>query len=366
MVDTNSNPPLEIPEKHKAGLATLQSWSANGTSAAMEAQMLNDVFVLNDLAILGQWTVFYAASNTGKTLLTIWLIREQIATGDIDGADVFYVNADDGYKGEITKLKIAETTGFTMLLPNKNGFNPKELLMTIFAMIQNDEAKGKVIILDTLKKFTDLMDKKISSEFGRLARQFVSAGGTIICLAHVNKHKTSDGKSVHAGTTDIKDDADCVYVMDVLTRDKKPISNTEIVTVIFRNEKSRGAVADKALFSYTKQPGCTYEELLNSVTRLSDGQADVIKQRAAQMHQKEIDRDIIESVKRLLNLQEYPVTELAKKVYEDCHSPIRKVNACIKRWAIPEAEGGLWVISKGENNSKIVSMHKKKRRIFTK
>ena len=34
------------------------------------------------------------------------------------------------------------------------------------------------------KKFTDLMDKRMSTDFGIIARGFVSAGGTLIALAH--------------------------------------------------------------------------------------------------------------------------------------------------------------------------------------
>ena len=56
-----------------------------------------------------------------------------------------------------------------------------------------------MIILDTLKKFTDLMNKKASSEFGKLARTFVGAGGTIIALAHTNKNKDEEGKGVTGG-----------------------------------------------------------------------------------------------------------------------------------------------------------------------
>lgn len=39
---------------------------------------------------------------------------------------------------------------------------------------------------------------------------FTSSGGTIIGYAHVNKAKNDDGNSIHAGTTDIIDDGDCV------------------------------------------------------------------------------------------------------------------------------------------------------------
>ena len=50
---------------------SLTKFSLMGQSEAMKQKMLTDVFVLNDIAILGQSTVIYAQFNTGKTLLTL-------------------------------------------------------------------------------------------------------------------------------------------------------------------------------------------------------------------------------------------------------------------------------------------------------
>jgi hypothetical protein len=47
-------------------------------------------------------------------------------------------------------------------------------------LVQSGEAKGTIFILDTLKKFTNLMDKTLASEFGNTARSYVTAGGTFV------------------------------------------------------------------------------------------------------------------------------------------------------------------------------------------
>ena len=89
-----------IPPKgtHYQGQATaldrLHGFSITGNSAAMRQQMLDDVFVLRDIALLGQWTMLFASPNTGKTLITLWLIGEALRELKIDGHYVFYVNAD--------------------------------------------------------------------------------------------------------------------------------------------------------------------------------------------------------------------------------------------------------------------------------
>ena len=54
-------------------LEKLRRFSITGSSEKLKQQMLADVFAMDRVAILGQWTVIYAAPNTGKTLLTIWM-----------------------------------------------------------------------------------------------------------------------------------------------------------------------------------------------------------------------------------------------------------------------------------------------------
>ena len=57
---------------------------------------------------MGQWTTIYGAPNSGKTLITNWLLRESILTEAIDGEMVFYINADDNYSKLVEKIELAE------------------------------------------------------------------------------------------------------------------------------------------------------------------------------------------------------------------------------------------------------------------
>ena len=72
----------------------------------MREKMLTDTFVLDNIAILGQATVIYAKPNTGKTLIVMKMLIESIKAGRVKGDDVYYINADDTYKGLVTKLEI--------------------------------------------------------------------------------------------------------------------------------------------------------------------------------------------------------------------------------------------------------------------
>ena len=60
--------------------------------------MLEDKFILGRIAILGQMTAVYAKPNTGKTVLTLWLLVEAIKNNGICPSDIYYINADDSHK----------------------------------------------------------------------------------------------------------------------------------------------------------------------------------------------------------------------------------------------------------------------------
>ena len=267
----SENEILNPPESLKPDLLEmLRGWSSAGHSQEMRKQMLDDKFVIKDMAILGQMTALYAAPNCGKTLLTLAGLIEQIRVGESVGKNIYYVNADDTGKGAVEKLAIAESSGFEMLIPNYKGFKTKSLLPMMQGLIESKQATGIVFIMDTLKKFCDLMDKKSASDFGVLAREFVQAGGTLILLAHVNKHK-KDGEPICGGTSDIVDDADCVYTFNKISEDNG------IHTVEVKNKKARGDVTSMTCFQYTRIRGLPYQALLDSVKELPSDEVERVR-----------------------------------------------------------------------------------------
>lgn len=343
---------VDIPSATQSGspLMTLLSSCANGESEKMKKQMLEDKFILKDLAILGQWTVFYAGPNIGKTLLTFWLLIEAIKDGVIKGEDVFYANCDDTYKGGVEKLEIAEANGFNMMIPNVNEFKAETLLSTMQAMAEKNEAKGKIIVLDTLKKFTDLMDKKLSSDFGKIARAFISAGGSMICLAHVNKHKGLDGKSINAGTSDVRDDADCCYTIEYLDKSDGFCNTT--TTVEFECNKSRGVVSQSVAFQYTKEKGAGYLNLLNSVKRVTKDVVEQVQKVVMENEQQQKDADVIEHIKVAITNEQYSSGDIVKFVVDTFKVSRVKVREVLARY-----QGQLWLVEKGLNNKLTYSLN---------
>ncbi|WP_100640736.1 AAA family ATPase [Alteromonas facilis] len=312
----------------------LIGYSITGRSSELQQQLLDDRFVLDGIAILGQWTTIYASPNTGKTLLTIWLLRQAVQAGEVDGEKVFYVNADDNFRGLVEKVQLFEKVGVHMLAPHQNGFDTQRLVGLLSELATNGQASGTVIILDTLKKFTDLMNKQEASNFGATARAFVSNGGTLIALAHTNKHKNAEGKSVYSGTSDIRDDSDCVFIIEKLSA-----PDDALQTVEFQNSKARGDVEDKVGFTYRKQKGQAYVELLNSVQRVD---ADIFEEQKDQLAEQQKlfnDAPLINCIRKLIDEGVNSKSLIVKRANELSGASTRVV-----RNVLEERTGNLWIL----------------------
>tara|TARA_R110001592_G_scaffold113322_1_gene312372 strand:+ start:15725 stop:17812 length:2088 start_codon:yes stop_codon:yes gene_type:complete len=266
---SNQIKPIEAQQAESENLFDLNIFALNGSSQQMQNQMLEDKYILGELALLGQSTAFYAKPNAGKTLLTIWLLIESIKSGGLNAEDIFYLNCDDNHKGLTYKLGLAEEWGFRMLAPGypvHQPFKAEMLIPILGTLVRQQTASGKVLVLDTLKKFVDLMNKKSGSDFGKTIREFVSHGGSVILLAHVNKHRSEEGKVIFSGTSDIVDDIDCAYTMDIIQQDD--LSKT----VKFENFKNRGDVAQAASYQYSIQGD--YTTLLSSIKEIDQNQEE--------------------------------------------------------------------------------------------
>ncbi|MBK8969821.1 MAG: AAA family ATPase [Hahellaceae bacterium] len=338
---------IEISEDESA-LSWLKRFSLNGQSKEMELKMQFDVFVLGRLALLGQATIFYAPPNCGKTLITLRLLIDAIKEGAIEPQKCFYLNADDHYKGLVSKIRIAEQYGFQMLAPGHKGFKSSDLAAILEALTAKQEAGGAVLILDTFKKFTDLMDKQAQTTFLTVVRSFVSAGGTVIALAHTNKHRNGDGKLVHAGTADSIQDLDAAYIVDVLSDD----NGTRIVE--FTSEKVRGDNIPKVAYRYTRKEGQPYTELLDSVVCIEDEALKVAREEASESRQLDADAGMIAAICEVLGNQTIAKGDLVKAVQLEAAYPRRKILDALERYTgnNPFNPMHKWELVNGEKNVK--------------
>jgi archaellum biogenesis ATPase FlaH len=331
----------------------LASFSLKGQSQEMRKKMLDDKFVIKDIAILGQATAFYAKPNTGKTVLTLYKLKESIQNGSIEGENVFYINADDSYKGLVTKTQLAEKYGFHMISPSHNGFESKQFLTYLRALMEQDTASGKIIVLDTLKKFADLMDKKKASDFMVIGREFISKGGTLILLAHTNKNRNGDGKVVFAGTSDIVDDVDCAYTLDEV----ECIGSTK--KVIFENIKNRGDVAREIAFQYDICEGQSYEQLLDSVTECNKESLEKAMKAKAIADKLERNSGVIQAIIEAIDSGHILKTDLIGYAQQCSVFGRQKISTVLKEHTGSNyIDGDRWRETIGEKNAHIYQLIK--------
>jgi len=323
----------------------LVSFSLRGMSEELAEQYSDQVLLLGLIILMYQSSVVYASPNTGKTLIILRLLINAIRQSKIEPSNVFYINVDDTPNGLIEKLKIADEYGFHMLAEGYNGFRANDLLSILADLVISNQAKGVIIILDTLKKFTDLMDKRMSSRFSHAIRQFVMRGGTCISLAHTNKHRNSDGKPVYAGTTDIIDDADCAYLMYEINLDV----DAGTKTVLFENIKARGNVARQVAYRYSIAEGLAYREMLNSVEPVDDIEASSLQQVA----EVESDSHIIDAIAQCI--REKIDTKMRLAITAAKRSGVSKRTALriIEKFTGSDPEKHRWNYEVGERGAKI-------------
>jgi len=326
---------------------SLEQFSMVGDIEQLETKLQTDIFVMGRLALLGQATVIYAQPNAGKTLITLKLLIEAIQAGTIEPKSVFYINADDHYRGLITKAKLASKHGFHMLAPDHHGFDPAKFQTYVDQLVIQDKARGNIIVLDTLKKFADTMDKRRSSEFNKTIRRFVLAGGTVIALAHVNKHKGTDGKAVHAGTSDTLDDFDAAYVVEVVKR-----TDDEVV-VCFENRKSRGDNDSQASYKYRgKGAVSNYFELIASVQPVDAVTVEHSREVEAATRNRKLQETAIIALIQAMAQGYKTQTEIIKQAAQHCEHGTKKLKAILNQHAGDDfLSGHCWKLTINDKNA---------------
>lgn len=321
----------------------------------IKAMLNNDNWVLDRLALEGQITVFFAAPNSGKTLLTLKLLIDSVKANRIVGEQIYYLNCDDTLRGLTTKLEICAQYGIKMLASGYNGFKNAHLIGMLDTMARNDEATGKILILDTLKKFSDLMNKTDSSAFNEAMRGFVGKGGTVIALGHVNKARSAEGKVIHQGTTDSVDDADCAYTIDVVNTVDDSFQGHKFTTktILFENFKARGDNVNKVSYTYTKRDGGSYAEMLDSVKLVDERDAEKAEKQGRvksrlEEHAEEISL-ILEALEQGTNTTQAIIAYLMNEGI----SRARASRVLKEHTGNSLCEGHRWQKEKGDKNERI-------------
>ena len=203
-----------------SALGRLRNASLNNKIKILEERIKKERDVIPGMITTGTVSLIYAPSGAGKTVWVLGQLFDSIRKNLILGSDILYFNEDDGAKGMLQKAKLGNQYDITMItLANSDDPTLRttgDALRLLDLIREENEAAGKIIICDTLKKFAPVLNKSELRDVLHVFRQFASAGGTVILLGHCNKHRTMDGRLIYEGTQDLKADVDNMFGFDPL------------------------------------------------------------------------------------------------------------------------------------------------------
>jgi archaellum biogenesis ATPase FlaH len=300
--------------------------------AAIEKNVINAAYVTSSETIAkGEWTVVFSKPNAGKTLITLATVAKQISNGIINGDDVFYFNLDDARPGYLEKLKILKPLNVIVLDQDPVGI--------MINLINNQQAKDKVVIIDTLIRVCDTNNRQEIISYSGLFKRFTELGGTVITLAHANKYlDKKTGAPILEGVGLIRNNAHCVCYLQKFD---------DIIKMV--NIKKRTNVKTEVTFQIAMD--LPYPDLFNSVHTLTGNQAtQLFKDRKRNQLAKDHDT-IVKTIQETIFNGINQRTALAKAVHDNT-GDFKKTIFIV----LDELEGKLWKMTRGPNNSMVYSI----------
>jgi hypothetical protein len=319
--------------------------SLQGQADALEKLAKAARPLLGQVCLSGQATVWYAPPNSGKTLIGLALVVRAIRENLILPDNVYYINADDNGTGLAEKLRILQDVGAHMLVPGFKKFRAGDLQGLLLEMAQSGKARGVIVIIDTIKKFASLMDKRDVSGFADTCRQFVMHGGTILAFAHTNKNTTPSGALKYAGTTDLIEDFDAAFIITPLDTDKPGDDRV----VRFECIKRRGDSPDKAAYAYSTENGLSYDQLLASVEEVSFDKLGQIDRDI----QQRTDAELVEAIRVCIGESITTKMQIAAEVAKRTKTSGKSVIRLIDRYTGDDPAKHHWTFTIGERGKHI-------------
>jgi len=342
MLDGIDGPDAPLPASPDNPLA---KYSMLGSAEEFEARAVAAKPLLGEVCLSGQATIWYAPPNAGKTLIGLHLALEAVELGRIDPGNVYYIDADDSSEGLATKMRLMDDAGIHTLVPGQRGFRAGDLARTLHQAAKEQQARGVILIIDTIKKFVSLMDKKDAAAFAEACRQFVLAGGTVLAFGHTAKNANADGNLRYAGVTDLLDDFDAAFVISPIKGD----GDSHEQMVEFTNRKRRGNSPDRVTYAYANDASISYDERLVSVRLVDDNEYAGVAARAREVS----DADAIEAITASIAAGFVKKMELASEAARRSGLSKRAILRKIERYTGTDPQQHKWTFQRKNHGSKV-------------
>lgn len=252
---------------------------------------------------------------------------------------------EDASPGDLIRMHDhAQQHGYTIVCSGLAGQSPGGMLAILEDYVQERVCLQNVILFfDTLKKFTDLLDKRGVRGFMILLRALTQLGATVVMLSHTNKHRGVDGKLIFEGTGDVRNDVDNLSYIEATERDSNGCIQATIT-----HDKLRAQLVDASFKIDTR--AMTIERLSKPIDVQSIERV---------RRQKGEDAHLIACVNGLLGSQGMPFTDLRKKLQSACGIGMHAARSLIERHLSADLkdEHALWIETRFRlNNTRHVSI----------
>jgi len=277
-------------------------------------------FIYPNLIPQGLITAYPSPANGGKTAIFTMAACEMAD----DGYDILYINADASPSQLKAQQIKADKHGFKILAPdavNAGGVTGLIKTLTELSTLDVDLSKT-ILIIDTLKKFTDMLSKTELKSFISLLRKLQASGATVCLLCHTNKYPTLSGDLIYEGTSDLRNDIDnLVYlysslvekgVREVTTAPDKTRATFEPISfrISFGDWGVDVEELDEVLPCFTDESREVFNTCVNAITEDIRGS-----------------EELVQYVKEALMVGDNKAREKIKTVLDMKHSPLVRMRS---------------------------------------
>ena len=319
----------------------------------MRASIKTTKYVISEVAVEGKHTLLVARASVGKSLISLRGVCDQITAGVVNGSDVIYMTGDAGFEDIVEKAEILQQFGIEEVYVDGfyNFMMRRDFYLIMESLIKEENAKGKILIVDVLRNVSNPMDKREMQKYNESVNKFLLAGGTVITCVHANKYLDDDGKPIPEGTSEVRDGCDCVFLVS-----KNEDDDNAYITM--HRDKAKCVVSEKVHYTYPKN-AASFNDLFNRCKYISKQEAaNINSQLTSSEDEKQLllDQHFIDSTKEIItNLS---LTNSNKKInIRDQLSKEVNISNVKSNEILDRYENRYWKVeASGKNNAKLYSL----------
>lgn len=316
-------------------MGILDKLLAKQTTDDMMEKIQDAEFCFAELVVRSHLQAYVAPANTGKTAFAIHASAEMAKSG----YEVIYINADASASDLKFYHNHARTNAYTLISPDLSNQSTDDIVKLLQEMARSDDdLNNLVIVIDTIKKFVDVIQKSQAKAFFKILRSLTAKGITVICLGHTNKHQDHSGKAIYEGTGDLRNDVDELYYMEA---NKQPDGSLKVSIYM---DKCRAEVKNMTFTIRGKDRTVTIEDEFYDV-----------KAKKSYEDQLKKDQQLINFINKSLAIKGRSTTELeALSKTMGSNFTRRQLEKVLKTYSMTEKP--FWIAEPAPKNGLIYSL----------